>query len=474
MRKLVFIIAAIALLSLNSCTQNNEPRAKYVFLFIGDGMGVNQVYTTELYKANLQNATENVPVALSQLPIQSYASTYSANNFITCSSAAGTALASGFKTNNGVVGKDSTLTINYETVAEKANKLGYKIGILSSVAIDHATPACFYAHQDKRSMYYDISLELALSNFDYFGGGGFHYPKGVEGDKEDAIEYTINCGYNYVNTTEGFNQLKKGDEKVFAVNSQIYPQGEFYWEIDKKEGSISLADFTAKGIELLENEKGFFMMVEGGKIDWACHGNDAASSIHETLAFDDAVSVALNFYNKYPEQTLIIVTADHETGGMATGNNGAVSGLKPGLLQYQKISLQEFSRKINELVISPKEETYEDVLAVIEADFGLGNSEIGLSLSTKELAQLKVAYTKAFKAKKIESTDKDYLDNDLEKTLPELVVYILNEKAGIGWSTYGHTGMPVPVRAIGSGQDYFKTYLDNTDIPKIIEKVMGI
>lgn len=474
MKKVLFLIAVIVLVSLNSCTQNNEPKAKYVFLFIGDGMGVNQIYSAELFKASIQNKDIIEPLALSQLPIRSYVTTYSANRLITCSSAAGTALATGFKTNNGVVGKDTSLTINFETVAEKAKKSGYKVGVLSSVAIDHPTPASFYANQDKRSMYYEISMELAGSNFDYFGGGGFHYPKGKQGDKDDAIEYTISQGYNFVNTSDGFHSLKNGDEKVFAVNPQTYPQGEFYWDIDNKEGSISLADFTKKGIEVINNEKGFFMMVEGGKIDWACHGNDGATTIHETLAFDDAVIVALDFYNKYPEQTLIIVTADHETGGMATGNYTSGYWVKPELLQHQTISLQEFSRKISDLVASPEEESFDDVLNIIKSDFGLGNEEFGLALSEKELRQLKIAYLAAFKDKQVDNPDKDYLDSDNERTLPELTVHILNQKAGIGWSTYGHTGMPVPIQVIGSGQEYFTSTLDNTDIPRIIEKLMGM
>ena len=126
----------------------------------------------------------------------------------------------------------------------------------------------------------------------------------------------------------------------------MYPTGEFYWEIDQKEAAFSLADFTKKGIEVIDNDKGFFMMVEGGKIDWACHGNDGATMIHEVLAFNDAVKEAYEFYKKHPDDTLIIVTADHETGSMYTGINYETH---PELLKYQKISVQEFKRKMTEL-----------------------------------------------------------------------------------------------------------------------------
>ncbi len=457
-------------------TPKNNEKAKYVFLFIGDGMGTNQTYLAELYKATLKGNIGHEKLNLSTLPVQSYMTTYSASNYITCSSAAATAMATGYKTSNGLLGKDPSLKINYETVAEKAKKADYKIGILSSVAIDHATPAGFYAHQDSRNMYYEISLDLPQSGFDYFGGGGYHYPTGKTGDQADAYEIAKEQGYVVSNTLEAYEALTPANTKVISINPETYPKGEFYWEIDRKEGSISLADFTQQAIDQIYNEKGFFMMVEGGKIDWACHANDAASSIYETLAFDDAVAVALEFYKQHPHETLVIVTADHETGGMGTGTNenDDLGGLRIDLLAHQKISAQEFTRLLSEMEAQEKLMPFNQVMDTVTAYFGLNGAEKLLQLSAQETAWLKGAYLNEFTKGEAVDADADYLATSSELSLTERVIFLLNDKAGVGWTTSHHTATPVPVRAMGPGQDLFKESIDNTDLPKIISKVMGL
>ncbi|HAN00252.1 MAG TPA: alkaline phosphatase [Marinilabiliales bacterium] len=468
---LVAFTAGLMLVFVSCTTQHQEPKAKYVFLFIGDGMGATQVYSTELYLSALNDVRSTTNLNLSKLSIQSYMTTYSANSWITCSSASGTALASGNKTNNGVLGKDSSLTVKFETVAEKAKKAGFKVGILSSVGINHATPASFYAHQNKRSMYYEIASELPLSNFDYFGGGGFISPKGKDGQQPDAYELAAQAGYQYLHTAESIKNIKAGDRKVLAVNPVLLSNGEFAWEIDKNKESISLAEFTRKGIEVVDNPKGFFMMVEGGKIDWACHANDAAASIHEVLAFDKAVAEAIKFYNQHPDETLIIVTADHETGGMMIGN-----GVEPNLrlLENQKTSVQEFGRILVQFQQTNPKATFEQVMELIGRYFGLGDASKGLGLTSEELAQFKESFQKTFDGGKGLDPDKDYLEQETDISIPSLAVAILNKKAGIGWTSFDHSATPVPVRVMGQGQNYFVSSIDNTDIPKIMGKMMGL
>ena len=472
MRNLLLLLSILILSLVSSCQlSNSEPKAKYVFLFIGDGMGTNQVYATELYLADVYNTWGNTPLSFSEFPVQSLVTTYSANSLITCSAAAGTALASGSKTNNGYINKDTSQTINFETIAQKAQKAGYKVGVLSSVAIDHATPASFYAHQNSRNMYYEISMELPESGFDYFGGGGFHYPTGKNNDMPNAFDNAIQKGYKIVNTKESIDALKNTDSKVFAINPQTYPQGEFYWEIDKKEGSVSLAEFTRKGIEVLDNPKGFFMMVEGGKIDWSSHGNDIASTIHEILAFDEAVSEAIAFYKKHPNETLILVTADHETGGLGMGIN---EPLQLGILKHQNISAQEFGRTLLNFKQNNGKASFEELMQLIEKHFGLGNGYKGLELTQEEKDYLYEGYKLEFVDKVNSNPDDEYLDENEALLITDRVIALMSKKAGVGWTSPNHTATPVPLRALGSGQDYFKTYLDNTDVPKLIGKVMGI
>lgn len=204
----------------------------------------------------------------------------------------------------------------YEMIAEKLKKQkNYKIGVITSVNINHATPAAFYAHQKSRDSYYAIGKEMIASNFDYFTGGALRDPTGENGGQPDLYKLAEKAGYNVVRTQKGAEQLRPKDGKSIVVSEALADEDSMPYEIDRKDGTWSLADYVDKGIDMLDNKKGFFMMVEGGKIDWACHANDAASAIDDTLALDDAVGRAVKFYNKHPDETLIIVTGDHETGG---------------------------------------------------------------------------------------------------------------------------------------------------------------
>ena len=466
MKKLSTWIILILFIIVSACSQS--PKAKYVFLFIGDGMGMSQVYATQMYLQADQDT--NNDLLMPNFPYNSTMTTYSANTFITCSSAAATAMSTGYKTNNGVLGKSADLSVNYETFSVKAKNNGFKVGILSNVNIDHATPAGFYAHQDSRNMYYEISMELPNYNIDYFGGGGFHYPKGKEENQPDAYENAIEKGYKIINTKKDFNRLGKTDSKIFAINPDIYSQGDMYWEIDREENSLSLADFTKKGIEVIDNSKGFFMMVEGGKIDWAGHANDAASLIHEVIGFDDAIKVAYEFYKAKPNETLIVVTADHETGSMFNGINYSI---KPELLAHQKISKQEFSRIIETTIAENPKVSFEETLALIENYFGLGNEDKGLALSDNEKEFLQNAYKNEITNKITIDPDADYLKKNTVYTIAEASIHILNTKAGIGWGSHDHSGTPVPVFVIGKGQEEFTKQFDNTELSKKIGSIMG-
>jgi alkaline phosphatase len=464
------MIISIALFCAIGYSQTKQ-NAKYVFLFIGDGMGANQVYATEMFLNAKPKEIKADKLLMSSFPVNSNMTNYSASSYVTTSCSAATAMSTGFKTNNGIIGKSPDQKIAYENISQKAKNAGFKVGILSSVMIDHATPAAFYAHQNSRNMYYEISMELPNYNIDYFGGGGFHHPKGKKGDQPDSFENAIKKGYTIADSHKEFNKLKNGDEKIIAINPEMYPSGEFYWTIDKKEGALSLADFTKKGIEVIDNDKGFFMMVEGGKIDWACHGNDGVSMVHEVIAFNDAIKEAYEFYKERPDETLIIVTADHETGALSTGINYATH---PELLKHQIISVQEFKRKMTELKNTDPKVSFNTILDLVQADFGLGKNDIDLSLEDKELALLKSAYNKQFKGNKKVNADADYLSKTAVKSIGETAAFILNKKAGISWGSGDHSGTPVPVRVIGKGQEEFSEYFDNTYLPKKILKLMGI
>jgi alkaline phosphatase len=451
-------------------------KAKYVFLFIGDGMAMPQISATEVYANALSSKDVKVKkLGFSQFPVAGLTTTYDAGSFITDSASAGTALATGNKTLSGVVNMDPAKSQKYTTIAELAKAKGMKVGIVTTVSLDHATPACFYAKAPSRSDYYDIAAQIATSGFDYFGGGGFLQPTGKNKDKPDVVGLAVAAGYKYVNSKAGFVALKKGVGKVLAVNETLADSSSMPYEIDRQDGDLSLADYTAKGIELLsDNAKGFFMMVEAGKIDWACHANDAAASIRDTLALDAAVAKAAEFAAKYPKDTLIIVTGDHETGGMTLGFAGTQYSTFFDKIGSQKISFQKFS---DEVVKPYKAKTkledaeLADLLPVLGEDFGLGLDQ----LSSVQQTDLQVAFSRSLGNKEVRAASEDqYLLYGGYEPLTVKVTQIINQNAGIGWTTYSHTGVPVATFAKGAGQELFAGYYDNTDIYRDLAAVMGI
>ncbi len=488
---LCFLVA----FNINSQTTNAQhAKAKYIFYFIGDGMGLSQVNSTEAYLTAMQDSDKLVKLAMNRFPVQGFYTTYAANRFITGSAAAATAMATGHKTSINTISMDKTKQHPLETVAEFAKEEGYKVGIVSSVSIDHATPACFYAHQPDRNMYYNISLDLSKSGFDYFAGGGFKHPEGdgkidksntnsnvglggdpVNDHQKNSLDVAKKLGYTFVNTVKDFNKLKAGDDKVIATAPRLEGGKALPYSIDQNGKDISLDQFTHKGIELLDNPKGFFMMVEGGKIDWACHANDAATAIKEVLQFDRSIQEAVKFYKKHPDETLIVVAADHETGGMAMGFSGSHYQSAFKLLNNQNISYEGFTDLIADY---RKEHTsnynVNDGLDLVKKYFGLGDADKGLPLSDYEVEQLKTAFTKSMNKEKLSGEEKEqfYLLYGSYDPLTVTACHILAQKAGIGWTTYSHTASPVPVRAIGVGSELFGGYYDNTDLSKRVKSVI--
>jgi alkaline phosphatase len=451
--------------------------AKYIFFFIGDGMALPQISSAEIYLGSVAHKDKSiVKLDFTQFPSRGIATTYDASSFITDSASAGTAMATGNKTLSGVIGMDVTRTIKFPTIAEIAKSKGMKIGIVSSVSLDHATPAAFYAHQPSRKNYYEIALELCHSGFDYFGGGGFLAPEGVHKDKENILKVAKENGYTLISSREDFMNLKPGG-KVLAVNPVLQDESAMHYDIDREKSDISLADFTAKGIELLDNSNGFFMMVEGGKIDWACHANDAASSIKDVLALNKSVDVAMKFAQEHPDDTLIVVTGDHECGGMTIGFAGTKYQTFFEKLNHQKISYVKFDDMIKKLKADNPNLKMEDVMPLITEYFGLttDKQQPDMLLTDYEYGLLQNAFNQTILDKNQRTKDDaSYIAYGGYEPLTVTITHIINRKAGIGWTSYSHTGVPVPIYATGAGRNVFDGYYDNTDIYKKMKSVIGL
>lgn len=437
-------------------------QAKYVFYFIGDGMGPNQVLTAEMYQAALQGQHGRVPLLMTQFPYSGQAATFSASDGITDSAAAGTCLASGKKTNNGMIGQTPDGTPAY-SVASDLKKEGWGIGIMSTVPVDHATPASHYAHAEKRSNYYLIGTHLAESNFDFFGGGGFQRP--VNKDDASAPNLYDLCkknGYTLVGSyADAQKNLKKNKMLLVPqVNLDNPNKGAeaLPYAIDQKEGDLCLAQIVDIAIQQLSKHDRFFMMAEGGKIDYAGHGNDGATNIQEVLDFDRAIQVAYRFYEQHPDETLIVVTADHETGGMALGNGHS---LRLERLAHQNCSSDTLSARLSALCQQYADQlTWEQVKVFLAENMGLFDE---LAVSAEEEAALHEAFNNMMRQQ--ESLKTLYADiNALAAKAKELV----NHKAGLGWTTHSHTATAVPIFAIGAGAERFTGWHDNSEIAPLI------
>lgn len=463
-RRIFLVLAFIVGMLLAAC-RSESPKAKYVFFFIGDGMGVNQVNGTEMFLAECAGRIGTTALSFSNFPVRNFITTYSAYNAITCSSAAGTALACGVKTRNGIVGMDSLGKKPVATIAEKAQDLGIPVGIVTSVGMNHATPAAFYSHQKSREMYFEIGQDAVERGFDLYGGARVLEAVSKDGRMNlyDAFE---EAGYTVARGSEAFKKAIPMASKLVVV--QDTAADALPYAIDRKPGDMTLPEMTRGAIDfLMKKGKGFFLMVEGGEIDFACHANDGATAFREVMDFDAAVRVAYDFYLRHPEETLIVVTADHETGGFVLGNGSSELNLK--LLTNQKLSLSALSGKMRQLreAVGKGEVAWEDIRELLEEDLGFWRK---LPLTKEEEEALGECYEETFSGKSFDMVKTLYSEDE---PLAVLAVSILNTKAHVSWTSDGHSATPVPVYAVGLGADLFSGYLDNTDIPKIISDVAG-
>ena len=480
-----------------AATMSNETgkTPKYVFLFIGDGMSYPQIQSTSDYLGALndedywqaqpslddnQGAILDGPEYLNFMNFEGVgtAVTYDSNSFAPDSASTATSIATGHKTYSGPINVDETGTVEYETIAEqlKAQK-GYEIGVITSVNLNHATPAAFYAHQASRSNYYDIGLEMVESDFDYFAGGGLLDPTGSEGDQTDLYQLAQEAGYTVARTYAEADAISADTDKAIIIEENLADDDAIPYELDRTEDMWSLADYVEKGIEVLDNDTGFFMMCEGGKIDWACHANDAGSAIHDTQALADAVQVAIDFAAEHPDETLIVVTGDHETGGLTIGFAGTDYDTYLDLLENQKISYAKFD---SDYVASYKENKtpFEDVLSDIEELFGLkaqGAADDKLVLTEYEMEQLRAAYEKSVNGTAASQYEQEeYVLYGTYEPLSVTITHIINNKSGISFTSYSHTGLPVAVLAEGVGAESFSGYYDNTQIYEKMADLLNI
>lgn len=469
MKKLSLLLSFL-LLVLSGYAQ----QAKYVFYFIGDGMGVNQVQGTELYRGELEGKIGITPIWFTQFPYATTATTFSATNGVTDSAAAGTALATGNKTQNGTIGMKQDLQTEVSSVAVWAKNKGSRVGVTTSVSVDHATPAAFYAHDPSRGSYYKIGTDLYKAGFDFYAGSDFIDPNNKDnkdGNSENLYTMAEKNGYTIARGYKDYlKKCKKADKMILFQSEKASEKDRtaIPYAIDRTKDDLTLADITRSAINFLSKDlsKGFFLMVEGGKIDWACHSNDAATVFHEVADMDEAVKVAYEFYSQHPDETLIVVTADHETGGFVLGTGAYKLNLQ--VLKNQKVSESGFTRILNELRKKYNNNvSWEKVQQALKENFGFWDK---VKLNEKQEERLLAKYNDTFKGKEAKLEKSEYAQDE---PLAAEAKRIIDEIALVGWTSGGHSAGYVPVFAIGAGADFFQGRIDNTEIPIKIAKAAG-
>lgn len=453
-RALIAATAAAAVLAVQAQTP------KYIFYFIGDGMGIAEATNAQQFNKKVLRSEK--PLLMATFPVVSMITTHSASSDVTDSAAAGTALSCGHKTKNGMLGMSAD-TVAVTSVAKRLFDEGYGVGLITSVGIDDATPGAFYAHVPNRGDFYDIDCTLAECGYQFAAGAGMRGTKGKDGKPNDVMD---RFRANKVNVVYNTADIDPKAERVLLL-SPFHEEmnNEIGYTVDSLPGGLRLPEMTRAGLEHLKrvSPDRFFMMVEGGNIDHAGHGNDGGTSVREVINFNEALQHAYDFYLEHPDETLILVTADHETGGMSVGCRTTGYSAHAEVARAQKISKDRFSDLIRKRIKEGPAFTREEMKQLLADKFGFGTA---VQLSANEEKELDDLFEKTF----VEHAAGDDIKTlySSSNRFVERVFSLLNGKSGFGWTTNDHTGHPVPLYVVGAGADRFTNFNDNTDLPKKI------
>ncbi len=459
------IILAAALPTGVFAAENNtaEPQAKYIFYFIGDGMGMGPVMAAQNYnRMVLGNST---PLTMMQMPVVGWCQTYSFSSPVTDSAAAGTALSTRTKTRNGMLGMGPD-TVAVTSIAKELHDLGYGVGLVTTVAADDATPGAFYAHVPSRKMSYEIDVQGVESGYEYIAGASYGGFKDKDGNPTDLQQRMDAAG---ISIKYGADALGPHDSRrVMIFGDQTSHPWDLGYTVDSIAGALTLPALTADCLAHLEkySPDRFFMMVEGGNIDHALHGNDGGAAIKEVLNFDQALALAFDFYGKHPDRTLIVVTADHDTAGKALGTNYLGYNNKLELFDHQRVSKEAFSEYCKSILNSRRIYTWDDMKEYLADRLGLFGA---IKVTPEREKELKDMFIITFEQRNGQDQKTLYANFN---EFAVAVFRTLNDMAGVGFTTTSHSGNPVPVFTAGAGADLFKGFNNNTELPqKIMQSV---
>lgn len=433
----ILIIATLLTLPRISFNKEEKKETKYIFLFIGDGMSSAQVELTEIYQNSIvQNKVDDQKtLSFTQFPTIGIRKNYSGTDYVPDSAASATALSSGILTYNGSINVDMNGN-EVKSITYDFHKQGKKIGVISTMTLNHATPAAFYASAPGRYDYSNIVYDMLDSNFEYFAGAN------IDGISLEEIQsYAIQKGYTFISDEKSLNNINKNNKNI-VISPIKGSEGFLPIALDNKT-DFNLANYVKKGIEVLDNDKGFFIMAESGLIDTACHSNDARSVISEVQELNSAVEVALEFAKKHPNETLIIVTGDHETGGLTLGLGDYNYPFRPENLQNQKYSYEKLTEYSNQIINNNI--SYDEMLNYLNINYGISNVDL--------------------------RNEYEQIINGNTGILKSTILKIINNNAGISFSTTDHTADRVPVYAYGVGSEKFSGIYDSSEFNKKLREL---
>jgi len=449
-REIILAYIVIITIILSSSILSFAAQAKNIIFMIGDGMGPAHLHITWLY-ATRHLGKDLVMIDIMNKGQTAYMVNDTADSTVTESAAAAVQMATGVKVfaRSIGIGPDGRVL---KTILEMARERGKSTGLVTTSGITDATPAAFVAHVERRSEEERIAEQLVNSNINILFGGrkGFFLPELEKGRRKDArnlIHEAKQNGYEFVSTVE---EMKKAQgEKILG----LFNQGNMLFEIDRKESQEpSLAEMTSKALGVLSrNKKGFFLMVEAGRIDHAAHMNDIGALIRDTLAFDEAIRVTYEFQKAHPD-TLLIITADHETGGLAMLPYSSTGR------EYEGINLEAISK--------------------IKGSSERRNKEMGEDPSLEKIKEIMKKY---YDIDLTEEQAKVIRENPLKQLDPKhfyygrnsAIAFVLRPYHRIGWATDSHSGTPLFLWGIGPGSNKLKGWKHNTEVFKVMKEAYG-
>jgi alkaline phosphatase len=461
MKKLLSAVSVLLALTACQTTETKVAAAKAtikintpknIIMVVADGMG--PAYTSSYRYFNDDPKTDFIEETVFDRLLIGSASTYpaSVSGLVTDSAASATALASGIKTYNGAIGVDVNKK-SVESVLEFAKKQGKKTGIVVTSQINHATPASYLAHNESRQNYDAIAnsyIDEGIKADVYFGGGWQYF---IREDRNLIDEFQA-VGFQYIDNYKSLASIKSETPVIGLFDDKGLP-----WAIDDS-SSNRLSIMTKAAIKNLENSNGFFMLVEASQVDWAGHGNDIASAMAEMTDLAKTMTY-LEEYVKTNPDTLVILTADHSTGGLTIGANSKYEwnpeilrtmNKSPDMIAHEFVDIEITEKRLSELLnFSVTQDEFEKV-------------KVAKQSVIKELVRYKQL------DENVKLTSKK---PDTGKAISIAIKQIIDVRTNTGWTSGGHTAIDVPVHALGRSSTMFSGKIDNTDIAKRIFTLLG-